>query len=325
MFILIWAVLWAGAVLAGGNFNKAGRTSMQFLKIGIGARPAAMGEAVIANMQDVTAVFWNPAAITGIQNGEAAFSYTKWFSDLNLTSGAVGYRLGSLGVVAVDYIALDYGDIQEALVTSPTGQLDTRTGTFFSGGDLSVGLSYSRMVTDKLSIGVRAKYVREELFTFTSSLWAFDFGSYYDTGWQGIRLAMSAQNFARPARWLLTGQETDQSFDVPLLFRVGWSIDLLGGENLLLGGRASRQKLSVNMDAIHSNDYAERLHMGAEYILLDLLALRAGYRFNYSEGNLSLGGGLKVESRSLQMRVDYAFVDYDFLDSPHRLSLSVVF
>jgi len=46
------------------GFNKAGRTSLQFLKIGIGARSSAMGEACIANLNSVEAVFWNPAAIT---------------------------------------------------------------------------------------------------------------------------------------------------------------------------------------------------------------------------------------------------------------------
>ena len=48
------------------SFNKAGRASFQFLKIGVGARQTAIGEAGISVVRDVNAVFWNPGGITGI-------------------------------------------------------------------------------------------------------------------------------------------------------------------------------------------------------------------------------------------------------------------
>ncbi len=326
IILLLFAIslLWAVSGSA-QDFNKAGRTTFQFLKIGLGARPAALGEAGIANMQDVNAVFWNPAAITGIQGIEAAFNYNQWFAGLNVMAGAFGFRVGDLGVFAINYAALDYGDLQEALVTSPTGGVDTRTGKSFGGSDLAIGLAFSRAFTDKLSIGVNAKFLQEELFTYTSSLWGFDVGTYYNTGWRGIRLAMSAQNFSRQARWLHTGGEAQQTFELPLLFRIGWSIDLMGDQNLFLGGNPHRHRLSFNMDVIHSNDYAERLHLGTEYVLYNLIALRGGYRFNYEEGDWSFGFGLNPRVSSLDVRVDYAYVIYDFLDSPHRVTVAFAF
>ena len=321
-FLFVFILLW----VASGNaddFNKAGRTAFQFLKIGIGARPAALGEACVANINDVDAAFWNSAALTNIESFQAGFSYTNWFTDLKITSGALGFR-APFGVFAVHYAALNYGDIEEALTTSANNSEDTRTGNFFSGSDLILGLSFSRAYTDKLSIGVTAKYLREELFTFTNSLWAFDVGSYYHTGWKGIRLAMSAQNFAQQARWLHTKEEEQQSYELPLMFRLGWSIDLMGGSDLFLGGNPNQQ-FTFNMDAIHTNDYAERLHIGAEYVLYQTLAFRGGYRFNYEEGNLGLGLGLNYSVQNIQMHIDYAYVSYDFLDSPHRVSVLLEF
>lgn len=311
--------------LNGGEFNKAGRTALQFLKIGIGARSAALGEACIANIGGVEAVFWNPAAITSIRRFETAFSYTQWFGDLNIMSGAVGYRLGSFGTVALDYVSLDYGDIPEALVTSPTGGIDTRTGENFSGSDLAVGLAFSRQFTNKLSIGIHTKYLREDLFTYSSDLWAFDVGTYYHTGWKGIRLAMSAQNFAAQARWLHTQQRERQQYELPLLFRIGTSIDLLGGPDLFLGGDPDKQRLSLNIDAIHSNDYAERLNIGAEYWLFNKFALRSGYRLNRDEGQFSLGGALNYETSFIHILMDYAFVDYDYLNPVHRFTVTLRF
>jgi hypothetical protein len=308
-----------------GQFNKAGRTSIQFLKIGIGARQSAMGEANIASVRDINAVFWNPALITGIGNIEAGFNYTKWIGDLNIMSGTAGINLGNFGTVALNYITLDYGDINEALVTSPTGGNDTRTGNTFTGNDLAFGIAYARAFTDRLSIGLNFKYIQEKLFVYSASLWAFDVGSYYDTGWRGIKIGMAAQNFSSSARWLETRAEEQQSFEIPTVYRIGASVDLMGGEHLFLGGDPAQHRITLNMDAIHTNDYAERLHLGLEYWLYNLVALRGGYRMNYEEGNLSAGIGINYDTGLVHLKIDYAYVQYDFLDSPHRLSIIMMF
>lgn len=321
--ILIIMVLTSFSAYA--QFNKAGRTALQFLKIGIGAQQVSMGEATIANLSDINAVFWNPAALTAIPSAEASFHYTRWIADLNVLGGAVGVNFPGIGVLALNYISLDYGDIKEALVTSPTGRLDTRTGNTFSGGDLAFGIALARQFTDKLSVGINAKYLREDLHTYSSSLWAFDIGTYYHTGWKGIRLAMSAQNFSSQARWMHNLEENQQSYELPLVFRIGWAIDLLGGQDLFLGGDPAAHKLTFTMDALHSNDYSERLHMGTEYKFFNMFALRGGYKFNYEEGNLSLGAGFNYFIGMINLKFDYAYVDYDFLQSPHRFSLSLAF
>lgn len=307
------------------QFNKAGRTAMQFLKIGIGARQTAMGEAGIAGAQDINSIFWNPASITGISNGEASFTYTQWISDLSILSGAVGYNIEGIGTMALSYISLDYGDIPEALVTSISGGTDTRTGNSFSGSDLAFGLGFARQFTDKLSIGINVRYLREDLFIYSADLWSFDVGSFYDTGWRGIKIGMSAQNFSTPARWLYTKEEEQQSYDLPLVYRIGLSIELMGREDLFLGGGPESHSVAVNVDAIHTNDYAERLHAGIEYWFMNMFSLRGGYRFNYEEGSLSAGAGVKYDAGMFNLRFDYAYVNYDFLQSPHRFSVVLGF
>lgn len=323
--VFLILVLLSQLNLYGSDFNKAGRTAIQFLKIGIGARPSGMGEACIANIGGSNAVFWNAAAITSVCRMDASFDYTTWIGGINFTSGALGFRISPSIVLALDYISMSYGDIDEALSTSPTGNLDTRTGDTFTGSDVSIGLSLAKQFTNKLSIGIRTKYLREDLFTYSSSLMAFDVGTYYETGWKGIRLAMSAQNFANQARWMHTRTEQKQQYEVPLLFRIGTSIDLIGGENLIFGGKPERSRLTVNLDAIHTNDFAERLNIGAEYWLWNRIALRTGYRLNRDEGQFSAGAALNYTVASVNIVVDYAFVDYDYLDSTQRFTLTLKF
>ncbi|MFA7289899.1 MAG: DUF3308 domain-containing protein, partial [Melioribacteraceae bacterium] len=89
-----------------------------------------------------------------------------------------------------------------------------------------------------------------------------------------------------------------------------------------LGGDWDTHRMTLNVDAIHSNDYSERVHVGGEYVFLNQFALRGGYRFNYDEGNFSVGVGFNTELSGVKVKLDYSYVNMDYLDSPHRFSLS---
>jgi hypothetical protein len=302
------------------DFSKGGRAALQFLKIGIGARQAALGEASIASVRDVNSVFWNPAGTSAVESFEASFSYTKWLADLNYMSAAAGFRWGGVGVLTLGVSTLDYGDIEEALVTSVTGSNDTRTGNTFSGDDMLVTLGFSREFTDRLSIGISAKWVRESLTEFSESILLFDVGTNYDMRYKGFRLAMSAQNFGTDVKFLEESTRTE-GFDVPLIFRVGFSGDLIGPDGLAAMGETHR--LTASIEAVSTNDFSERFHVGGEYWFGNLLAFRGGYRFNYDEGNFSAGFGLNAPLADTALRLDYTYVAYEFLDAPHRFTLSL--
>lgn len=307
------------------DFNKGGRTAFQFLKIGVGARQAAIGEAGLAVVRDVNAVFWNPANITGIESVEVAFSYNRWLADMNYVASAVGARWGRVGVFSLSVATLDYGDIEEALVTASSGSNDPRTGETFSGSDLLFGLTYAREFTDRLSIGVGAKFMRESLFEYAVNNVAFDVGTYYDMGYKGLRLAMSAQNFSGSVRWL--GDEASdrqEGYDIPLVFRIGLAANLVGGQDAVLNaGEAHR--VTISAEAINTNDFSERFNFGGEYAFGNLLLLRAGYRANYADGNWSFGFGLTPTFGDVAVRIDYAYVHYTYLNVPHRVTLALAF
>jgi hypothetical protein len=306
-----------------GQFNKGGRTAFQFVKIGIGARQTATGEASIAGVRDINSAFWNPAGISGVANAEASFTYTRWFSDLHIVAGAAGYHWDRVGVFALSYASLDYGKIPEALVSVPSGSSDTRTGATFGGGNLLVGLSFSRAFTNLLSIGGTVKFLQEQLFTYTVRVTAFDVGTHYETGFNGIRIAMAAQNFASSVKWLAES-DREEGYDIPLIFRIGTSVSLLGTHQAFFSV-GDQHRLDLMVDAVHTNDYAERFHVGGEYTFNEMFSLRGGYKFNYAEGNLSLGFGVKQTLAGFQWRLDYTYVNFTYLDSPHRLTVILGF
>ena len=318
---LVAVLLLASAEVRPQSFNKAGRASFQFLKIGIGARQTGMGEAGISVVRDVNSLFWNPAGITGIQSAEASFSYNRWFADMNYFAGAAAFAVEDIGVFGVSYSNLGYGDIPEALSTSASGSSDTRTGSTFTGYDMLIGLSYARQFTSNLSIGVTGKMLREKLWIYGVTTYAFDVGTFYDTQFRGIRFAMSAQNFSGAVKFLDIGSRRE-GYDIPLLFTIGVSVDLMNpGDAFINAGDDNRFTLAL--ETVNSNDYGERWNIGGEYTFADLLSLRGGYRFNYEDGNLSFGAGVRKRISDIDVRVDFSYVSYQYLTSPWRLSVTL--
>ncbi len=301
------------------DFNKGGRTAFQFLKIGIGARQAGLAESGIASVRDVSGVFWNPATISGVASTQVALSYARWFADMNLAAGAVGFRWNGVGVFALSMASLDYGDIPEAVVTPGRGG-DGRTGSTFTGSDLLVGLAYAREFTDRLAIGLNVKYIRETLFDYGVNSYAFDVGTSYGLGFNETRLAMSAQNFSRGVRWLGDNSDRQEGYDIPLVFRIGLSTALIGESDAFFSA-GPLHHVTLSAEAVNTNDFSERLHVGAEYEFADFLSLRGGYRMNYAEGNWAVGFGLHPQTQGLAFRLDYAYVHYEYLNSPHRLTV----
>lgn len=305
------------------GFNKGGRTAFQFLKIGVGGRQAALGEAGAAAVRDVNSVFWNPANIAGIERLEAGFSYTNWFAGLDHVAGAFGFRWDRVGIFAVSIASLDYGDLQEAVLGGGPG--DARTGESFTGGDFLAGVAYSREFTDRLAIGIGAKYIRETLFDYAVGTWVFDVGTSYDLGYRGIRLAMSVQNFGGSVTWLEDASDRSESgYDLPLLFRIGATTTLVGGGDAFVD-MGPDHRLVLAAEAVNSNDYSERLNFGAEYWFNEFLALRGGYKVNSDDSGWTLGAGLSPSVSGVELRLDYAFVPHPFLNAPHRFTMTLGF
>ncbi len=321
-----WALVLTGCMVLpsttfASGFNKVGRTSFQFVKIGIGGRQTALGEASVALVRDINSLFWNPANIAGVQSAEASFSYARWFADMNYLAGAVGIRWEGIGVFGLGISSLRYGDLQEALAVG--SRSDTRTGSTFTGNDLMLTAGFSHEFSEALSIGVSAKYLQENLFAYQASLVAFDVGTYYNTGFKGIRFGMSFQNFGKSVKFMDAG-DREEGYDIPLVFRVGFATDLVGGDDGFFD-LGEQHRLTLSFESVNSNDYGDRWHVGGEYVFNDFLSFRGGYRINYSEGNLSFGLGLMQNISGTTVRLDYSYVSYQYLEPPHRLTLNIGF
>lgn len=302
--------------------QRAGTSSATFLRIGVGARAVAMGEAFVAVANDPSAVYWNPAGLASLQRRELSVSHVQWPADVqyeHLTLLLPSHRLG--GSIALQLGVLGT-NIDETTELQPYG-----TGRTFSYSDVLAGVAFSRRWTDKLLVGTGIKFVREDLGSQvggpTTHAFLFDVGSIYYLGLGSVRIATSLTNFGSSLR--PSGSYTSpydgssaqyDAFDPPLMFRYGVAFEPLENDN---------QRLTTAFEVSQPADNEQLVKAGAEWLYKGTFALRSGYNFRADALKLSAGAGFTGEFGGLRGAFDYAYTDGGFLGAVHRMSLGVRF
>jgi hypothetical protein len=286
-----------------------GTIGAQFLKIGVGARASAMGDAFTSLADDASAAYWNPAGLARLNGNTIAIHHAAWPADLDLNAASYVFGVNFFpGMFALNLRALSMEPELRTDTTHPDGD-----GRFFDAGDLLVGLSYARSLTDKFSAGVNINFIQETLADYDANSIGFDLGVLYDTGYRSLRLGMAISNIGSEMSFVDGGE----SVKLPIVFRLGSSMSFLQ--------RGAHSFLS-SVEFSHPPDNAERGNWGAEYGFRDFFFLRGGYKFNYDTEGLTAGAGVEFPaSVSATARVDYAYNDFETLGTVHRFSVELQF
>ncbi|MAF27354.1 MAG: hypothetical protein CME07_05760 [Gemmatimonadetes bacterium] len=274
-----------------------GDTGLAFLKIGVGARAAGMGEAYVAVAQDATSQHWNPAGIATARGLEVHASHNEWISDVRYEwlAAVKGLRGHAVGV-------------HMALLSM--GELEGRdaNGDFtenFRAWDMLLGLTYGRRISESLEIGLTGKLLHERIQGFGASGVSMDFGARYRTPVRGLVLAATATNIGTPMKF-----EHDE-FVLPAGMRAG----------LAYRTRRILEGLILAADAVMPNDADLRGHLGMELRVHEMVALRGGVKLNHDEEMGTAGLGVHYGP----YRFDYAytpFTESSSLGDVHRVSMT---
>lgn len=319
------------------------------LLIPVGARSSALGGANLSLVNGVDAMYWNPAGVVGTsQRAEAMFSHLRWIGDININYLAAVAVLGNVGAIGLNVKTLDFGDIVETTVENPDG-----TGSTFSPNYITLGVNYSRKMTDRIHFGVNMKLVSEKIMNVSATGVGFDFGLQYVNSATGLKLAVVLANFGGSMKFGGPGLETRvqlpgteagttissvavpvASFDLPSQLKFGLSYDLnLAEENML-----------TLMGSFVNNSYSyDQYIVGAEYNFRKMVFLRGAYAAAYREGltdisdtfvsssedflfGPSFGGGVNFRIGSnMSLMLDYAYRLTEFFDSNQWFSLTLGF
>ncbi|MDI6792436.1 MAG: PorV/PorQ family protein [bacterium] len=297
VFISLQTTSWAGE-------EKVGTTSASFLKIGVGAKATGMGEAFGGIADNSTAIYWNPAGLGFLKTNELSYMHNIWFQET--THGFLGYAHPLQGFtlgVGIDYLTM--GEIEETTEVSPEG-----TGKKLAAkDDKALFLALSKRIKEDLSLGINLKYIRQKVADESANAYASDLGLLYK--FSRLNLGLTLQNLGTNMEF------ADEESSLPFNIKAGLAYK--GIKNTTLA-------LDVNLPKDNKTSY----HLGGEYWIGDLLAVRAGYnshisgnelgKFNLGEG-LSAGFGVNLKA----VRLDAAYISYGDMGDAYRISLQTRF
>ena len=308
--------------------QRVGISSFQFLKIGVGARGVALGETFVAIANDVSALYWNPAGLTQFTGNQFMVAHTEYVIDIKHEFFGAAYHFSATDAIGFSVTSLHMDEMEITTEVQPFG-----TGLYFKFGDIALGATYSRKMTDQFSFGLTVKYVEETLDVLKMRGVMVDLGTYYWTGLGSSRFAVVVSNFGpdvSPSGTAteFSGQQVNsfQSFSPPTQFKIGLALEPFEIEN---------QRITTSFELQHPNDNAENFHFGVEYNWHNWFSMRTGVRRtigeplfgrdNTNSSDVTFGAGIAAPLSFTNINFDYAFANFNLLGSVHRISLELTF
>ena len=278
--------------------NDAGTTAGQFLKLGMGGKAAAMGDTVVASVNDSTSIIWNPAGLTGVKGNQLALMHSLYVGDIFYDYLTFAKEVPGVGVFGLGVQYVNYGSITEIdnLGTELVG---------FTPYDLAINVGYA-LVYSGISAGINVKYVSSSIKN-TATAFAVDGGLQYTIA--GVKLGLAGYNLGTKMKFI-----TDE-VNLPRYIKVGAAYSPIAN-------------LMVEIDGEVPADNAIGFGFGAEYLYSlgkDMsVTPRAGYNsINEVTGFKGFTFGLGFNWTTYTL--DYGLVPFGDIGFVHKISVALKF
>ena len=331
LFLLI--LFTAGAMFADGGVRNGTGAAPELL-IPVGARGIAMSSSPVASSTGLEGLYWNPANLAFDGGTNVLFTYMSHIADIGVTYFGASTNIEGFGALAFTIKSLSIGDIDVTTVDNPDGNGRTFKPTF-----MVLGVTYSKMLSDRVSVGLTANYITEKMGDVSSDGLAFNFGVTYRNlaNINGFNLAMTLKNFGSQMKYdgaalyikaTPTSIERSEnwykidaaSFDLPSTLEIGLSYkyDFNASNAVELSGTYQ-----------NSNYYADEYKLGLEYSLNQMFYIRGGYTFmpsfsdtpDYNIYGVTAGLGLKYDLGGTMVKIDYAYRQVKLFNANHVFSV----
>jgi hypothetical protein len=298
-----------------------------------------MSGATVSSVDGVNSIFWNPAGLDmGAQGTNAMFSYRSYIADIGINYLAVSSRFSGLGSLGMTLRTFRIGEIHVTTEDQTEGTGEIIDPTFFV-----FGLTYSKQLTDHVSIGATVNLVNEGWASVSATGVAFDAGVQYRNlgGVQGLSLGVSVKNIGTSMQytgaglWVPANDPNTQrgltyykveaaSFQMPSTIQLGL------GYNKKLNDNSAVQ---VSGTFENDNYGIDQYRIGAEYSFMNSFAIRVGYLYAKDQSgvksifqNYTLGAGVDLkEIVGVAIAFDYAYVPVEFFTANNLFDVRLAF
>ncbi len=304
----------AAAAHGGDPDEGVGTTATSVMRLGLGARPAALGHAYAAIYGDPTTLLINPAGLARVPRLQLDLHHHERFVDTHVSTLALAWPVGPT-TVGVGAAYLDAGYIDEIVNFR-------RTGVRLHSSDLDLMLGLGGSVAEVLHLGARLD-IRHSVVAsaYDETGAAFAAGAQL-AGWiPYVDLGIAVENLGADQSLEGSGRQDP----LPRTVRGGAALHFLS-----VAPGQSGPSLTAVADLWRALGSRFQWGSGAELGFHRIaqtpvgLAARAGYRSGGYAGddlrNLTAGVGLKVGYLTL----DYAFEDFSTLEDLHRISVGLM-
>ena len=299
----------------------------EFMAIGVGGRPLAMGGAFSAVANDVTAGYYNPSGLTQLNYPQISLMHDERYGNLvnyDYAAVALPWDTNMSFALSVMRLGIDgIPDTRSALIdVNGNGKIDDNDRidyskiTEFSDQDWAFYLSFAKKLSDELSFGASVKYIRRDIAEFYANGIGFDVGALY-TPFENFTVGANLQDITTTLVAWSTGLNELISPTAKIGAAYGWNI---------LNGRLTP---AVDFDVRFENrQYASTFnlgpvsfdfHGGLEFNYNNLFSIRGGYN---DVKQFTVGAGIKLP----KLNIDYSFARFstselDRLPDTHRISI----
>ena len=196
---------------------------------------------------------------------------------------------------------------------------------------MAIGIGYAKYLTDRFAVGGQFRQVVQSLgksvvFDESSdtgisskrhvaSVISVDFGTIFHTGFKSLAFGMCIRNYSKEIEYV------EEGFQLPLLFTLGISMDIMDFEFDFLDFAGLEHSLLVSIDATHPRSHREQVKFGLDYCIMKVLSLRGGYIANNDEDDISFGVGVNY----MKVALDYAYTPFGVFNNVQRVTARISF
>lgn len=318
-----------------GFSQNSSKYSNEFLNIGVDAKSISLSKAVVSNIDDVNACYWNPAGLIGVENSQISIMHSNYFANIaNYNYVAYAKKIDRESAIGFSMIRFGVDNILDTTqLIDSQGNIDYDRIELFSAADYAFLFSYARKNRFiGINYGINAKVLRRVIGEFANSWgFGFDFGIQYQSknGWyfgimgrditttfntwsfdnsrlNEIQNAITGQNQTLPQKREITIPSIQLGISKDFYFENDYS--LLAAFDLFLMFDETNDIFSTSIISINPA-------LGLEIGYIDLVFLRIGAgnfqkELDYSgEKNLSFQPNFGIGFNLSNFEISYALTD----------------
>ncbi|MEI8279040.1 MAG: PorV/PorQ family protein [Bacteroidota bacterium] len=280
-----------------GNKDRSGQAGATELLI----NPWAQGTGVFgmntSYVSGIEAMKSNIAGLAFVNKTEVGVTYSDYLSGSNIgvSDLAIAQKVGDVGVIGINVMSMNFGDIDITNYNNPTGGVGTYNPQFYN-----ITFGFAKEFSNSIYAGVATTLVQEQLANISASGACFEAGIQYITGKRnnfhfgitlrnvGTNMRFSGDGFSggfdntnnTNASYTIARNTPSEKFEMPTYLNMGLSYDFYLDEGHAKGDSVKPNHRLTVMGNFTSNSFNnDYIGGGLEYSFMNMFMVRGAYRY----------------------------------------------